>query len=103
MLSFENETKEARAMETLLTLTIAVGGIATGIGAIWTAVVTRVLARATERSVAQTERSLTEQNQRLREQSERDRLILEVDLMDRLEERFHSPRFQSYHEQIEGD
>jgi hypothetical protein len=35
-------------MDTFVTLVIALGGIATGIGAIWTAVVTRRLARATE-------------------------------------------------------
>ena len=76
-------------MEPLLTLVIALGGIATGIGAIWTAVVTRQLARETERSLA-------EQSQSLREQNERARINLEVDLMYRLEERFNSPRFQNY-------
>jgi hypothetical protein len=76
-------------MEPFLTLVIALGGIATGIGAIWTAVVTRHLARATEQSVA-------EQSQYLREQNERARINLEVDLMYRLEERFNSPRFQNY-------
>jgi hypothetical protein len=50
-------------MEPLLTLVIALGGIATGIGAIWTAVVTRHLARLTEES--------------LREQNERARINLE--------------------------
>ena len=69
-------------MEPLLTLVIALGGIATGIGAIWTAMVTRNLARLTEES--------------LREQNERARITLEVDLMYRLEERFNSPRFQNY-------
>jgi hypothetical protein len=76
-------------MDPLLTLVIALGGIATGIGAIWTAVVTRHLARATEQSVA-------EQSQYLREQNERARINLEVDLMYRLEERFNSPRFRNY-------
>jgi hypothetical protein len=76
-------------MEPLLTLVIALGGIATGIGAIWTAVVTRYLAQATKQSVA-------EQSQYLREQNERARINLEVDLMYRLEERFNSPRFQHY-------
>jgi hypothetical protein len=76
-------------MEPLLTLVIALGGIATGIGAIWTAVVTRHLARATEQSVA-------EQTQYLHEQNERTRINLAVDLMYRLEERFNSPRFQNY-------
>jgi hypothetical protein len=76
-------------MDMLLALVIAVGGIATGIGAIWTAVVTRHLARATERSVA-------EQSRYLREQNERARINLEVDLMYMLEERFDSPRFHNY-------
>ena len=53
-------------METLLTLTIAVSGIITGIGAIWAAFVARRQAQVTERSLAQTERSLVEQNERSR-------------------------------------
>jgi len=69
-------------MEPLLTLVIALGGIATGIGAIWTAVVTRNLARLTEES--------------LREQNERARINLEVDVMQRLDERALSQRFQNY-------
>jgi hypothetical protein len=69
-------------MEPLLTLVIAIGGIATGIGAIWTAVVTRHLARLTEES--------------LREQNERARINLEVDVMQRLDERVLSQRFQIY-------
>jgi len=69
-------------MEALLTLVIAIGGIATGIGAIWTAVVTRHLARLTEES--------------LREQNERARINLEVDVMQRLDERALSQRFQNY-------
>ena len=75
-------------MESLLTLTIAVGGIATGIGAIWAAVVARRQAQVTERSLAQTERSLAEQN-------ERARLNLEVDLLTRLGDRFEGPDFLS--------
>ncbi len=75
-------------METLLTLTIAVSGIVTGIGAIWAAVVARRQAQVTERSLAQTERSLVEQN-------ERSRLNLELDLLTRLEDRFESPHFLS--------
>jgi hypothetical protein len=69
-------------MEPLLTLVIALGGIATGIGAIWTAVVTRNLARLTEES--------------LREQNERARINLEVDVMQRLDERGISQRYQNY-------
>ena len=75
-------------MESLLTLTIAVNGIATGIGAIWAAVVARRQAQVTERSLAQTERSLAEQN-------ERSRLNLEVDLLTKLRDRFEGPHFLS--------
>ena len=66
-------------MDTLLTLVIAVGGIATGIGAIWTAVLAR--------------RQLLEQRNFLKEQNDRARLTLEFDLITRLEDRFQSPRF----------
>src|SRR5215217_6247000 len=66
-------------METLLTLVIAVGGIATGIGAIWTAVAAR-------RQAQLTERSLTEHNERLR-------LNLEVDLLHRMQGRYDSQLF----------
>ena len=87
-------------MDTILTLVIALGGIATGIGAIWAAwaarrqgQVTERQAQLTEQSLAQTERSLTEQAQILRDQNERARLSLEVDLLYRLEERWDSQRF----------
>jgi hypothetical protein len=53
-------------MDTLLTLVIAIGGIATGIGAIWAALAARRQAHVTERSLGQTERRLTEQGQILR-------------------------------------
>jgi hypothetical protein len=66
-------------VETLLTLIIALGGIATGIGAIWTAVLAR--------------RQLDEQRRFLGEQNERARLTLEFDLLTRLEDRFQSPGF----------
>jgi hypothetical protein len=69
-------------MEPLLTLVIALGGIATGIGAIWTAVVTRNLARLTEES--------------LREQNERARINLEVNVMHKMAERSLSQRYQNY-------
>ena len=72
--------KEAFAMESFLTLVIAVGGIATGIGAIWAALADRRQgqiserqAQLTEQSLAQTDRSLAEQVQSLREQNERSR------------------------------
>jgi len=73
-------------VDTLLTLLIALGGIATGIGAIWAALVARRQAQVTERSLTLTERSLAEQN-------ERSRLNLEVDLLTRLADRFDSPHF----------
>src|ERR671933_2468296 len=89
-------------MDTFLTLVIALGGIATGIGAIWAALAARRQGQVTERqaqltelSLAQTERSLSEQGQILREQNERARLSLEVDLMYKLQERFDSQRFQN--------
>jgi hypothetical protein len=72
-----------------LELLIALGGIATGIGAIWTAVVTRNLARATERSI-------DEQSQSLQEQNERARINLEMDLLHALRERFFSPLFRTF-------
>jgi hypothetical protein len=75
-------------MESFLTLVIAVGGISTGIGAIWAAVVARRQARVTERSLAQTERSLAEQN-------ERSRLNLEVDLLTRMADRWERPHVLS--------
>ena len=73
-------------MDTLLTLVIALGGIATGVGAIWAAMVARRQAQVTERSLAQTERNLAEQN-------ERSRLNLEFDLLTRIQDRFDSPHF----------
>jgi len=67
------------AMDTLLTLVIALGGIATGIGAIWTAMLGR--------------RQLNEQRRFLGEQNDRARLTLEFDLLTRLADRFESPHF----------
>ena len=61
-------------MDTFLTLVIALGGIATGIGAIWTAMLTR--------------RYLGEQN-------ERARLNMAVDLLFRYSDRRNSPFFLS--------
>jgi hypothetical protein len=66
-------------MDTFLTLVIALGGIATGIGAIWTAMLAR--------------RQLYEQRQFLREQNERARLNLTVDLLLRYVDRFESQHF----------
>jgi hypothetical protein len=83
------ENREAFAnVDTLLTLVIAVGGIATGIGAIWAAMLARRQAQVTERSLALTERSLAEQN-------ERSRLNLEVDLLTRMADRWEMPHFLS--------
>ncbi len=65
-------------MDTFLTLVIALGGIATGIGAIWAALVARHQAQVTERSLV--------------EQNEQVRLNLEVDLLLRLVDRFDSPQ-----------
>ena len=75
-------------MDTFLTLVIALGGISTGIGAIWAALVARRQAQVTEQSLAQTERNLSEQN-------ERSRLNLEFDLLNRMIDRFESPHFYS--------
>jgi hypothetical protein len=87
-------------MDTFLTLVIALGGIATGIGAIWAALAARRQgqvserqAQLTEQSLAQTERSLAEQVQSLREQNERARLNLEYDLLYRLSDRVVSPHW----------
>jgi hypothetical protein len=66
-------------MDTVLTLVIAVGGIATGIGAIWTAWVARRQAKVTERSLV--------------EQNERARLTLEYDLLTRLDDRLATPYY----------
>ena len=66
-------------MDTLLTLVIAVGGIATGIGVIWTSLATRRQAQLTERSLA-------EHNERLS-------LNLEVDLLHRMQDRYDSQLF----------
>jgi hypothetical protein len=75
-------------MDTFLTLVIAVGGIATGVGAIWAALLARRQAQVTERSLALTERSLAEQN-------ERSRLNLEVDLLTRMGDRWEMSHFLS--------
>jgi hypothetical protein len=65
-------------METLLTLVIALGGIAAAVGAIWAAIAATRQARITERSH--------------RERSERHRISLALDMLMRLEDRFGSPR-----------
>jgi hypothetical protein len=69
------------AMDTFLTLVIALGGIATGIGAIWAALAARRQTQVTERSLA--------------EQNERSRLNLEVDLLTKMAGRWEMPHFLS--------
>src|SRR3954467_15512273 len=72
--SKKDERGETAVVDTFLTLVIALGGIATGIGAIWAALAARRQAQISERQAQLTERSLNEQNERLR-------LNLEVDLL----------------------
>jgi hypothetical protein len=92
------------ALDTVLTLIIAVGGIATGIGAIWTAMLARrqlseqrrFLEEQNEIARSQTrltERSLTEQGQSLQAQNERARLDLGVNLLFRYADRFENELF----------
>jgi hypothetical protein len=94
-------------MELYLTLAIAVGGIATGIGAILAAITARrqlneqrgfleeqtMLAR---REAQLTEESLAEQRRSIEEENVRARVALEVDLMYKLWERWTSRRYQDY-------
>jgi hypothetical protein len=63
-------------LETLLTLIIPLGGVATGIGAIWTAFLAR--------------RQNLDQRRFLEEQNDRARLILEFDILARMEARYES-------------
>ncbi len=80
MLGFgERIERRPLATDTFLTPVIALGGIATGIGAIWTAMLGR--------------RQLNEQRQFLSEQNERARLNLTVDLLFRYVGRFESQFF----------
>ena len=72
--------------ESIFTLVKALGGIATGIGAIWTALVAR-------RQALLTEQALLEQRRSLKEQEERARLSFEMDMLFRLADRFESPAF----------
>jgi hypothetical protein len=98
MLDFRRK-RSRLAMDTFLTLVIAVGGIATGIGAIWTAMVAR-RQLSEQRSfleeqneIARSQAQLTEQS--LTEQNERARLNLEFDLLTRMEDRFESSHFRN--------
>jgi hypothetical protein len=94
-------------METYFTFIIAIGGIATGVGAIWTAMLTRrqlgeqrrllqedaVIAR---RQAELMEQSLIQQRESLEGQNERARVSLEVDVMYRLWKQWVSPAFQNF-------
>jgi hypothetical protein len=94
-------------MELYLTLTIALGGIATGIGAMLTATVARrqfnqqrkflqdqaVVAR---RQMELAEEGLGEQRRSLEEQNERARSDLEADLMYKLRREWASRTYQDY-------
>jgi len=94
-------------MEAYITLVIAIGGIATGIGAIWTALVARrqlgeqrrlleedaVIAR---RQAQLMEQSLIQQHESLQSQNERARVSLEVDVMYRLWTQWESPAYEGY-------
>lgn len=91
----------------VLTAIIAVGGIATGIGAIWAAMVARrqlsaqaaFIREQTElarRQVELTEQSVAEQRKSLQLHDERERIRLEVSVMSRLWTEWTSPTYQGY-------
>jgi hypothetical protein len=82
-------------METFLTLLIALGGIATGIGAIWAALAARRQGQISERQAQLTERSLAQTERSLAEQNERARRTLEYDLLTRMADRIESSHFRS--------
>jgi hypothetical protein len=82
-------------MDKLLTLVIALGGISTGVGAIWAALAARRQGQISERQAQITERSLPQTERSLAEQNERARLTLEYDLLTRMRERFESPQLRS--------
>src|SRR5215203_1703187 len=97
-------------METYLPFVIALGGIATGIGAIWTAIVARrqlgeqrrlleddaVIAR---RQAQLMEESLIQQRDSLQNQDERARVNLEVEVMYKLWKQWESRTYQNYRQQ----
>jgi hypothetical protein len=94
-------------METYLTFIVAIGGIATGIGAIWTAIVARrqvgeqrrvleedaVIAR---RQAQLMEQNLNQQRESLQSQNERARVNLEVEVMYKLWKQWESPTFRDW-------
>jgi hypothetical protein len=85
-------------VDTLLTLVVALGGIATGIGAIWTTMLAkRQLSEQRQSSREQTEiarRQAQVTERSLAEQNERARLTLEYDLLTRMVDRFGNPHLQ---------
>jgi hypothetical protein len=94
-------------MELYLTLVIALGGIATGIGAICTATVARrqsnqqrqflqEQAATAQRQTQLAEEGLGEQRRSLEEQNERARLNLEADLMYKLRQQWTSRPYHDY-------
>jgi hypothetical protein len=78
-------------VDTFLTLVIALGGIATGIGAIWAALAARRQGQIGERQAQITERSLALTERTMAEQNERARLTLEYDLLTRAWDRRGTP------------
>jgi hypothetical protein len=103
--SKKGERGDAEVVDTFLTLVIALGGIATGIGAIWMAVAARHQAQLTERSLTEQRQFLKEQTEiarrqaevtqrSLAEQNERARFTLEYDLLSRLGARYDTPQFR---------
>jgi hypothetical protein len=106
MLGLWGTTRRFFTMDTFLTLVIALGGIATGIGAIWAALAARRQAQLTEQSLAEQREAFQEQTEisrrqaqlterSLTEQSERARLNMAVDLIFRYAGRFDSQSFLS--------
>jgi hypothetical protein len=97
-------------METYFTFVLAIGGIATGIGAIWTALVARRQlgeqrrlleedAEIARRQAQVMEETLIQQRESLRSQNERARVSLEVEVMYKLWKQWESRTFQRYRHQ----
>jgi hypothetical protein len=91
----------------LLTVVIALGGMATGIGAIWAAMVARRQLDAQAKFVEEqnalarrqtelTEASVAAQQKSLQQHDERERIRLEVSVMSQLWEEWTSPTYQRY-------
>src|SRR5829696_1026396 len=97
-------------METYFTFVLAIGGIATGIGAIWTALVARRQlgeqrrlleedAAIARRQAQLMEETLIQQRESLQSQNERARVSLEVEVMYKLWKQWESRSFQNYRQQ----